>query len=427
LGFAVAWTLGFRAREQLAEARVRADEQARAAADKLELLAATKSSMSDAFKALSAESLDRSNERFLALAAAKLEKVQAHADGELAAREKAVGALVQPIADALTQVDGKLGELERTSGRSHAVLNEQLRSLVETQLPLLGRQAANLEKALRQPSARGRWGEMQLKRVVEMAGMLEHCDFLEQPSASTDEGRLRPDLIVKLPGGKQVIVDAKAPLEAFLDAAGTEDDAEREASLAKHAALVRGHMTALRRKAYWETFSQTPELVIMFLPGEDLLSGALRSDPSLLELGANEKVLLATPVSLIGLLRAIAMGWREEALAINAREVADLGKELYERIARLASTWNQVGDKLGKAVEAYNKSVGTLETRVLVTARKFEDLRAAPDGEEIEAPEPVDTVPRPLTAKELVEPAPAPAPTLERVVRIGQAPSSAAN
>jgi DNA recombination protein RmuC len=373
--------------------------------------------MSDHFKALSAETLDRSSERFLALATAKLEKVQERADGALAAREKAMEAIAQPLAATLAKVDGKLGDLERTSGRSHAVLNEQLRGLVETQLPMLGRQAASLEKALRQPSARGRWGEMQLKRVVEMAGMLEHCDFVEQVTASTEEGRVRPDLIVHLPGGKRVIVDAKAPLAAFLDAAQADDDVTRDACLKKHAQLVREHMVALGRKAYWDAFADTPDFVIMFLPGEDLFYGALRADPTLLETGANEKVLPAAPTTLIALLRTIAVGWKEEALAINAREVAELGKQLYERIGGLAGHWRQVGDKLGRAVDAYNKSVGTLESRVLVTARRFEDLKAAPEGEEIEPVQPVDTLPRPLTAPELAPPEIV--QSVERIARIG--------
>jgi DNA recombination protein RmuC len=412
LGFAAAWALGGRTREQLAETKARADEQARAAAEKLDLATSAKSELANAFKALSAEALSTSNRSFLQLATASLEKFQERAHGDLEAREKAVDALVQPIRESLSKVDGKLGEMERLREHAYSALNEQLRSLVETQIPHLRSETSNLVKALRQPTVRGRWGEMQLRRVVEMAGMLEHCDFLEQPSASGEDGRLRPDLIVKLPGGKQLVIDAKTPLTAYLEAAEAVGDEERAAHLKRHAQLVRSHMTALGRKAYWDSFSPTPELVIMFLPGDNLYAAALQSDPSLIELGANERVLLAAPITLIALLRTLAMGWREEALAINAQEVADLGRQLFDRIKSLAGHWSEMGDKLEKTVAAYNKSVGTLETRVLVTARKFVDLKAASDDGDIESPVPVDTLPRTLQAPELAAPA-------DRIARIG--------
>jgi DNA recombination protein RmuC len=417
IGFAAAWALGGNTREQLASTRARADEQARAAAEKLDLAATAKSELTNAFKALSAEALSSTSQSFLQLATASLEKFQERAHGDLEARAKAVDLLVQPIAESLIKVDGKLGEMERTREHAYSALNEQLRGLVETHLPMLRSETSNLVKALRQPNVRGRWGEMQLRNVVEAAGMLEHCDFLEQPTATGEDGRLRPDLIVKLPGGRRVAIDAKAPLTAYLEAAEASDEHAREACLKRHAQLVRSHVTSLGRKAYWETFSPSPELVILFLPGEMLFSDALRSDPALIELGMNQKVLLAGPITLIALLRAFALGWREEALALNAQEVAELGNQLYDRIASLAGHWSQVGDRLEKAVDAYNKSVGTLETRVLVTARKFEQLKAAPEDGEIESPQPVDTQPRPLTAPELVASG-AGAP-LERIARIG--------
>lgn len=416
-GFAVAWAVAGKSREQLAAIKARADEQARAAEDKLELVTETKDSLAHAFKALSADALDASNQRFLELAHATLEKYQATAQGDLAMRQQAVDSLVQPIAASLAKVEGSLGELEKSRESAYAALNEQLRGLVETHLPKLHHETASLVKALRQPTVRGRWGELQLKRVVELAGMLEHCDFVEQPSGDVEGGRLRPDLIVKLPGGRQVIVDAKAPITAYLEAAEAADDAARAAHLTRHAELVRGHFTALGRKAYWDAFEQAPDFVIMFLPGEMLYSAALQTDATLLEAAANERVLIATPTSLIGMLRTIAVGFREEALARNAEEVAALGRQLYERLASLASHWSDVGEKLEKAVGSYNKSVGALETRVLVSARRFADLKAAPEGVEIEAAQPVDALPRALQAPELsvraVEPA------VERIARIG--------
>jgi len=416
-GFAVAFMLFSRTREQLAAAKARAEEQAQAAADKLEFVANTKATLKDEFKALSADALSATSRSFLELANENLEKIHERAQGDLDARRKAVDTLVQPIVESLVKVDGKLGEIELKRERAYSALNEQLRGLVETHLPMLHAETAKLVQSLRQPAARGRWGEMQLRRVVEVAGMLEHCDFLEQQWGEGEDGRTRPDLVVKLPGGRQIVVDSKAPLTAYLDAHDAADDAARAAHLKRHAQLVRSHMTALGRKAYWETFSPSPELVVMFLPGEMLYSAALQSDPELIEAGANERVLIATPTTLIALLRAVALGWREEALARNAEEVAELGKQLYERIGKLASHWTDVGSKLEKTVAAYNASVGTLEGRVLVTARRFKELGVATEGGEIEAPEPVDTVPRALQAPELVTSGPT--ASVERIARIG--------
>ena len=386
---------------EITDLRARATEQAKAAEDKLRLLTDAEQSLSNAFKALSAEALKSNNQNFLQLATASLEKFQEKAAGDLVAREKAVDSLVQPIRESLQKVDGKLGEMEKARESAYSALNEQLRGLVETHLPMLRSETSNLVKALRQPTVRGRWGEIQLKRVVEMAGMLEHCDFVEQQSTNTDDGRLRPDLIVRLPGGKQIIIDAKAPVAAYLEAAEATDDETRQLHLARHAQQVRTHMTALGRKAYWDSFNPTPELVIMFLPGEMFFSAALQADPGLIEFGVNEKVVPATPTTLISLLRAVAYGWRQEALALNAQEVATLGKQLFERISMLAGHWSDVGQRLGKAVDAYNKSVVTLESRVLVSARRFVDLKVT--TEEVRSPEPVEPSPRLLQAPELLE------------------------
>src|SRR5690606_33933140 len=322
------------------------------------------------------------------------------AKGDLEARSKAVEALVQPLRESLQRVDGKLGEIEMERQKAYSALTEQVRGLVQEHIPQLRSETAGLIKALRQPSARGRWGEIQLRRVVEMAGMLGHCDFVEQRSESPEEGTLRPDLIVRLPGNKESVVDAKVPLSAYLEAADADDDATRDALLARHAQQVKGHMTALGRKAYWASFEPTPEFVVMFLPGEAFFSAALQQDPSLIEHGVSEKVIPATPTTLIALLRAVAYGWRQE-LAIKAAEIARLGKDLYERIARLGEHWMRVGERLGKAVDAYNQSVATLEGRVLPAARKFRDLKAVPTDEDIKAVTQVDKQARVLAAEAL--------------------------
>ncbi|HEU4617856.1 MAG TPA: DNA recombination protein RmuC [Gammaproteobacteria bacterium] len=412
-----------RAGERLrAESALRASAEARllqerkAAGEKLAVLKQAETALADAFKALSAEALKSNNQAFLHLAKATLEKFQDGARSDLDARRKAVDELVRPLKESLERVDGKLGEIEKARVAAYSALDEQLRSLVDTHLPLLRSETANLVKALRQPSVGGRWGEIQLRRVVEMAGMLEHCDFVEQESRATEEGRLRPDLVVRLPGGKQIVVDAKAPLSAYLAAVEATDEGAQRAALADHARRVREHMVALGRKAYWEQFERSPEFVVMFLPGEVFFSAALQQEPELIELGVAERVIPATPTTLIALLRAVAYGWRQEALAKNAQEMVDLGKQLYERLAVLSGHWNEVGGRLDKAVEAYNKSIGTLESRVLVTARRLRELKAAPDAPEIETLDPIESRPRALKAPELsegvaeLEPEPEPEP-----------------
>jgi DNA recombination protein RmuC len=255
--------------------------------------------------------------------------------------------------------------------------------------------------ALRAPTVRGRWGEIQLRRVVEMAGMLDHCDFFTQQTVNGEEGRLRPDLLVRLPGEKTVIVDAKAPLEAYLKAVEAEDEAARRGFLRDHAGQVRTHMTALARKSYWEQFESAPEFVVLFLPGECFFSAALEHDPALIEFGVDQRIILATPTTLIALLRAVAYGWRQENLARNAAEISNLGKELYKRLADMGAHWGKLGKNLERAVEAYNGAVGSLEGRVLPTARKFADLKVA--TVELEEPEPVDKTVRAIQAPEMAQ------------------------
>ncbi|HEU4601469.1 MAG TPA: DNA recombination protein RmuC [Steroidobacteraceae bacterium] len=387
---------------KLATLETRLSEQRNAFEEQRKLLEQAQSALSDSFKALSADALKSNNQAFLELAKAALEKFQEGARGDLEARQKAVDQLVKPLKESLEKVDGKLGDIEKARLSSYSALNEQLKSLVETHLPVLRNETANLVKALRQPTTRGRWGELQLKRVVEMAGMLDHCDFLEQENRTTEEGKLRPDLAVKLPGGRNIIVDAKAPVAAYLEAVEATEEATQRLHLGNHAKQVRNHMAALGRKAYWDQFEPSPEFVVMFLPGEVFFSAALQEDPSLIEFGVDEKVIVATPTTLIALLRAVAYGWRQEALAQNAKEIALLGKDLYSRISTLAEHWNKVGERLGRTVEAYNKSTGSLENSVLRSARRLRDLKVSADDAEIEDLQPVETTPRVLQAEEMV-------------------------
>jgi DNA recombination protein RmuC len=392
-----------RASTKIAELTTLLAEERKSAGEKLALLNEAQQKLADAFKALSADALKSNNQSFLDLAKSALEKFQEGARTDLETRQKAVGELVRPLRESLEKVEGKLGELEIARVHAYSALSEQLKGLVETHLPLLHNETANLVKALRQPTVRGRWGEIQLKRVVEMAGMLDHCDFLEQESREGEDGRLRPDMIVRLPGGKQVVVDAKAPIAAYLEAMDATDEATQQARLADHARQVRNHMTNLGRKAYWEHFDPTPEFVVLFLPGEMFFSAALQQDPGLIEYGVNEKVIPATPTTLIALLRAVSYGWRQEAIARNAQELSDLGKDLYKRLGDLAEHWIGVGKGLDRALDAYNRATGTLESRVLVSARRFRDLGSAPADTVIEVLEPLDHAPRNLQAPELSE------------------------
>jgi DNA recombination protein RmuC len=301
-----------------------------------------------------------------------------------------------PIHDALARMDAKLGEIERERAHARGALDEQLRTL--------GAQTRALAGALRQPQTRGRWGELQLRRVVELAGMTAHCDFAEQTTVPTgDGGVLRPDLVVHLPGDKQVIVDAKAPLSAFLDAYEARDESSRTAALAAHARLLREHVRRLSAKAYWDQFETAPDFVFLFLPGEHFYSAALEADPSLLEQGARQSVLIATPTTLIALLRAVAYGWQQERVAQDAQVVAELGRELHRRLETFAEHLQRVGSRLGSAVGAYNEAVGSFEHRLLPGARKLADHGVVSAERELAALERVE-----LPARELIASAPQP-------------------
>ncbi len=358
--------------------------------------------LAGAFAELSAEALKQNNEQFLALAETKLSQAQTAAQGDLTQRHQAIAQLLGPLSETLARYEAGLQKIEVERRGAYEGLREKVAqlSLGNEQLQ---KETRNLVTALRSPQTRGRWGEVQLRRVVEMAGMLPHCDFDEQVSTNADDGRLRPDMIVHVPGGGEIVVDAKVPLEAFLQLIDADDDRNRALFQASHARQLRSHVDQLAKKEYWRQFERSPQQVVAFIPGDQLLSAAYESDPTLQEHAMANGVLLTTPTMLIALLRTVAFGWRQESLAENAREVQRLGAELYERLRTMSTHMQKLQRSLTATVAAYNDAVGSLESRVLVSARRFPALGVVGiETEEIADLPPVDAAPRLLQAIELV-------------------------
>jgi len=387
------------------EARVKAETQAQETLERLaeekKLLAEAKEQLTDAFKSLAGDTLDKTTSSFLIHAKETFEKVLSDAKGDLGQRQEAIKGLVKPLSESLKQFDEHVRELEKNREGAYFGIKEHLENFATVQQKLQ-KETGNLVMALRTPQVRGRWGEMTLHRVVELAGMSEHCDFSEQVSVQSEDSRLIPDLIVHLPRGREIVVDAKVALNAYINAIEAESEEERINNFKIHAKQIQTHMKNLSSKSYWSQLENAPEFVVMFIPGESFLAAAAHYDHDLIENGMQQQVVLATPTTLIALIRTVAFGWRQEQITKNAQEVSNLGKQLYERMRVLASHITQVGDGLKKANTSYSNAVGSLERMILPAARKFKNLGVG-SGDDIPALEQIETVPRILSAPELTE------------------------
>lgn len=369
---------------KVAELSARLEEEKRLASEKMAMLTEGQEELKVAFKAISTDAIRESQRTFFDAAKLSFEKYV----GSMQQKELSVQDIVKPLYESLQKVDGKIHELEKARESAYVGITEQLRSLASTHLHLQN-ETTKLVKALHVPTVRGKWGELQLKRVVEMAGMVAYCDFFEQQHLSAHEGRMRPDLIVRLPNSRSIIVDAKTPLQAYLEATEASTEEIRSQKLKEHARHLRSHLCSLGEKAYWEHFQPTPEFVILFLPAESFFSAALEYDPSLIEYGVERQVLLATPTTLIALLRSVAYGWKEVTVAEHAQAICEQGKMLYDRLNTMAEHFIRLKKSLNGSVEAYNKTVASFESRVLPAARRFHEMGAA-DSVEIPILEPIE-------------------------------------
>jgi len=379
IGVLITWLVGRSRQQRMLEEREAAFELANA-------------KLTQTFAELSRQSLKDNSDNFLKLAEQNLGTHQEKAKRELSERENAVEALVKPIRDALQSSQKQIAELEKSRSEAYGGIKSQLESMQLSQKSL-ARETQNLVNALRRPEVRGRWGEITLRRLVELAGMVEHCDFVEQVHTESDGRVIRPDMIVRMPDNRELVVDVKTPLDAYLAAAEAEDDAQRKLGLERHAKNVRGHIRMLATKAYHEQFEESPEFVILFIPGDQFLSAALNEEPDLIEYALSRQIILATPTSFVALLKAVAYGWRQMSLADNAKEIRVLAEDLYGRLATYVGHMNKVGRQLSASVENYNKAVGSLERKVLPGARKFVELGVHPK-KEVEKLESIEAVPR---------------------------------
>ncbi|HXX53211.1 MAG TPA: DNA recombination protein RmuC [Thermodesulfovibrionales bacterium] len=381
-----------RERQSKIEALTRLEAAQKSFEEQKTLIDAMKREMTDTFNALSSAALKSSSEDFLRLASEHLGKVVSDTKGKLGEHQAAMNGMIKPLYETLKKYEEQIRAIEESRHKAYGSLEEQLRALASTH-ENLQRETNNLVSALRKPQVRGRWGEMQLRRVAELSGMSMHCDFTEQQSVDTEKGKVRPDMVVHLPMEREIVVDSKVSLEAYLEAISASTEEERKAKMERHAQQVRAHMIKLASKEYWSQFRQSPEFVVLFIPGESFLSSALESDNSLIEDGIEKRVIIATPTTFIALLRAIAYGWRQEQLTKNAQEISELGRQLYERMGILVQHLESIGVNLEKAIGAYNKAVGSVEARVLPSVRKFRELGVTA-AEEISALEQIDMTPR---------------------------------
>jgi DNA recombination protein RmuC len=396
------------------QGRVEEEQKLRAAADKevenqrantaeqRRLLEEAEKKLKEAFQSLASEALQASNRQFMELAGARFDSLQKEASGDLEQRKIAIGGMVEPLEKAVNELRFEVNKIESARQEAYGSLRTEVQQLATTSKELR-QETGSLVSSLKQPQVKGKWGELTLRRAVELAGMSPHCDFLEQQSVDTEEGRLRPDLIVHLPGETQIVIDAKVPLHAFLAAVSARSDVEYCAAMAQHASLVRNHINRLSAKEYWKEFKITPEFVVLFVPGESFFSAALEQDRTLIEDAIEKRVVLASPTTLIALLRAIAYGWKQQLVAENAERIKDLGKELYDRILKFAEHLSDVAKGLERASKAYNSAISSFDSRLVPSARKFREMGVG--SEDIPNLDPIETFPRPtLSIPESDEP-----------------------